>query len=209
MTALEFRAVIENVLQILIGCPLDFQPGTNSKQVRTWYFKSSAKNCPHHKGVFGHVTAYFGCIETQARGALHFHVILWGGITPKLLEEASSFPDICEHISKALDTMYTAEAPSEKLAEGFIIRRMKETVAGRSHLPCDSKIYPVMKHVPSPKSSKEVWQRYMWENILHTEIPVHSFTCKKTACRQAQMQGSILCRFKWENSTSYVGNASG
>ena len=31
--ALEFRALIENVLTILIGCPMDFQPGTNSKQV--------------------------------------------------------------------------------------------------------------------------------------------------------------------------------
>ena len=36
------------------------------------------------------MTAYFGCIETQACGALHFHVILWGGITPKLLEKAAN-----------------------------------------------------------------------------------------------------------------------
>ena len=49
--ACEFRAMVENILQILIGCPLDFQPGTNSKQVRTWYFKANAKNCPHHKGI--------------------------------------------------------------------------------------------------------------------------------------------------------------
>ena len=74
--ALEFRAIVENILSILIGCPLDFQPGTNSNQKRTWYFKSTAKKFPHHKGVFGYVTAYFGCIETHVRGALLFHVFL-------------------------------------------------------------------------------------------------------------------------------------
>ena len=100
--------------EILIGCPLDFQPGNNSKQVRTWYFKSSAKNSPHHKGVFGYVTSYFGCVEMQARGALHFHIIIWGGITPKLLEHASGFPDVCRSIENALDTMYCAEIPTSK-----------------------------------------------------------------------------------------------
>jgi hypothetical protein len=27
---------------------------------------------------------------------------LWGGITPNLLEKASGFPEICNHIQKAL-----------------------------------------------------------------------------------------------------------
>lgn len=64
--ACEFQAMMENVLEILIGCPLDFQPGNNSKKVRTWFFKSKAKNSPHHKGLFGYVSAFFGCVETQA-----------------------------------------------------------------------------------------------------------------------------------------------
>ena len=85
--ALQFRALMENILTILFGCPVDFQPGTNSKKVTTWFFKSKASNCPHHKGIFGQVTrSFFGCIETQARGALHFHIILWGGLEPKLLQ---------------------------------------------------------------------------------------------------------------------------
>ena len=36
----EFRSVLENVVQILLGCPLDFHPGTNSKRIRTWHFQS-------------------------------------------------------------------------------------------------------------------------------------------------------------------------
>ena len=109
--ALEFRAIVENVLQILIGCPLDFQPGTNSKQVRTWSFMSKASNSPHHKGVFGHTRAFFGCVETQARGALHFHAIIWGGIKPKLLEHATSIPAVCQAVQRALDKMFSAQIP--------------------------------------------------------------------------------------------------
>jgi hypothetical protein len=38
--ALEFQAMVENVVQILIGCPLDFQAGTGGGQKKTYYFKS-------------------------------------------------------------------------------------------------------------------------------------------------------------------------
>jgi hypothetical protein len=82
--AFKFHSMVENVLQILISCPLDFQPGTNSGQKCTWYFQSKACNSPHHKGILGHVTAFFGCVETQACGAQDFHIVLWGGIIPSL-----------------------------------------------------------------------------------------------------------------------------
>ena len=107
----EFRTMMENVVQILIGCPLNFQPSHNSGQKRTWYFKSRASNSPHHKGLFGYVTAHFGCIETQARGALHFHLVLWGGITPNLLEKGASFLDVCKSIEKAWNSMLVAHLP--------------------------------------------------------------------------------------------------
>ena len=122
--------MIENTLSILIGCPLDFQPGNCSKQVRSWYFKDKANNCPHQKGVFGYVTAYFGCIETQERGALHFHIIIWGGISPKLLEQAVYFPAVCDKIEHALDKMYCAELPKNLHLQHFLHSYMKETKEG-------------------------------------------------------------------------------
>ncbi|KAI6094775.1 hypothetical protein EV401DRAFT_2049176 [Pisolithus croceorrhizus] len=30
-----------------------------------------------HKGIFGHVNAYFGVVESQGWGSLHLHMLLW------------------------------------------------------------------------------------------------------------------------------------
>jgi hypothetical protein len=39
--------MVENFVQILIGCPLDFQAGTGGGQKKTYYFKSGSPN--NHK----------------------------------------------------------------------------------------------------------------------------------------------------------------
>ena len=193
--AVEFRAMIENVLQILIGCPLDFQPGTRSSQKRTWFFKSKANNCPHHKGIFGHVPAFFGCVETQARGSLHFHILLWGGITPKLLEKAASFPEICSVIQKTLDSMYSAEIPKTEHVKDILIQKMKKTQRGRSLLPAFTKMYPSMQHVPSPRT-KELWDTYFHRARFRSGgIHEHTFSCKQKPagahrCRNCRPAGN-------------------
>ena len=192
--ASEFLAVMEDILQVLIGCPLDFQPGSNSKQVRTWYFKAKSKNCPHHKGIFGHITAYFGCIETQARNALHFHLILWGGITPKLLQKATGFDELCTAIEEALDSMYSAEIPRNEHIKDLIYQKMKKTANGRSLIPNSYKIYPIMNKIPSPRNSSE-WIKYHDKTKAKVGIHSHTFTCKKPPsgrhrCRGARPSGT-------------------
>ena len=175
--ALEYQSLLENILRELIGVPLDFQAGDNSKRVRTWYFKSNASNCPHHKGVFGHITSYFGATETQDRGALHFHVILWGGVTPKLLENSVGLPTVCKHIQKALDSQYVASMPLEEHLKHLLFKSMKQTSLGRSLLPGVAKVYPSQLQVPLPSSSQQIWKQFMWINILRTGIHDHTFSC--------------------------------
>ena len=192
--AIEFRAIVENILTILIGCPLDYQPGNNSKQVRTWHFEAKATNSPYHKGIFGNVTAYFGCIETQARGALHFHAIIWGGINPKLLEQSAGFPALCETISKVLDSMHCAELPLSYHVKHFLTEKMKQSHQGREMLPESNKIYPSMQQVPSPTCENDHWNILSHQNILRTGMHKHSFTCKKPPagrcrCRMAYPAG--------------------
>ena len=79
--------------------------------MRTWDIHSKKENCPHHKGIFGHVTAVFGGNETQARGALHVHLLIFGGIAPKLLQSAAYVEAACIRVEAALDKMYVAELP--------------------------------------------------------------------------------------------------
>ena len=40
-------------------------------------------------GILGHVSAYFGTVESQGRGTLHLHPLLW-------LDGAPSADDMCE-----------------------------------------------------------------------------------------------------------------
>ena len=41
------------------------------------------------EGILGKIKAYYGVVEAQGRGALHFHVIVWtyGFIDPKTFKE--------------------------------------------------------------------------------------------------------------------------
>ena len=193
--AFQFRAMMENILTILFGCPVDVQPGTNSKKVTTWFFKATASNCPHHKGIFGEVRSFFGCIETQARGALHFHILLWGGLEPKLLQSAAYIPELCAQVEKALDSIYKAEIPLSMHVKDIIVRKMKHTPHGPQMLPKTSKAYPAMKHAPSILKSKQQWRQFFWDNVLKTGIHEHTFTCKKPPqgfhhCRTGKPSGS-------------------
>jgi hypothetical protein len=191
VVAREFQTLMENVLQILLGCPLNFSPTTNSRRNYTWHFQSKDPLCPYKKGVFGKLVGYFGCIETQGRGALHFHVVLFGGVTPKLLEESRGFEELCKSISKVLDNMYQSEIPRGKYLEWLIVRKMK--ASQNITLPPSNKCYPIMKDIPNYQTREE-WKQHMWENILQTGIHEHSFTCHKPPagcyhCRMAYGAG--------------------
>ena len=78
--------------------------------------------------------SFFGCIETQARGALHFHIILWGGLEPKLLQTAAYIPELCLQVEKALDETYKAEIPRDMHVKDIMIRKMKQTSHGPKNL---------------------------------------------------------------------------
>ena len=64
-------------------------------------------------GVAGTNIAYFGKTETTGRGSLHFHVVLWGGISPDLLELVSDMPEMCRRVGSILESMYSASLTKE------------------------------------------------------------------------------------------------
>ena len=62
--------------------------------------------------VFGKGLASFGCVEEQARGSLHFHVVYWGELTANLLQSAATYAVLLGAVAKALDGMVKAEVDS-------------------------------------------------------------------------------------------------
>ena len=173
----EYRRLVENVLGILVGIK-----NVNSYSRTTYYGDRKSK------GVFGNILAMHGVHETQVRGALHFHVILWGGITPKLLEGAAECQEVCDKVSKVLDTMYTAQLPRGLLLRYIIQQEMRKYSApGIDPKPVGPTIIPCC----IPVDGGVDLQKCSWLNCLGTNMHRHSSTCHK---RPGGCQGCQLAR---------------
>lgn len=77
---------------------------------------------PKHKdldgGVLGVVKAYYGCVESQGRGTLHCHMLVWleGGLNPnqikdKVLKEGEA--EFCTRLLAFLDDTISTEIPKD------------------------------------------------------------------------------------------------
>ena len=118
----ESKAMIQDVLTLLIGYPPEHFPsqydGVSVKKTR--YFKARGK------GVFGHTLAYFGMIEDHQKGTLHYHILLYGSLSPYLLHRFANIPQICDKISMALDSMFKAKLPIKKQVRHLIPKVFRE-----------------------------------------------------------------------------------
>ncbi|KAK4013695.1 hypothetical protein OUZ56_026247 [Daphnia magna] len=77
-----FRLLTETVFTTLLGTPTEH---------------SSKKTVPlpsRSSGVFGVPIASFGCVEEQARGSLHVHVVYWGSLPCQLLQNSAIYPEL-------------------------------------------------------------------------------------------------------------------
>ena len=140
------------------------------------------------KGALGKMVAHFGSIETQGRGALHYHAVVWTTLTPKLLETAADKNEFIEHIRSVIDSIVRAQIPLDVHEQA---KNDKENgkPATRFGLECP----------PLPRedeSDEEYFKRY--NDFVHKvartlQNHVHTETCKKYSagtrnCRLAMPQ---------------------
>ena len=74
--------------------------------------------------------AYIGVVKDHAKGTLHYHILLYGGLSPYLLQRFASLGQICNAISKALDEMYRSSLPEKSLYNSVMKRIMKRPYNG-------------------------------------------------------------------------------
>jgi hypothetical protein len=60
-------------------------------------------------GIIGKVFAFFGGKETQGRGTLHIHLLIWAALAPFLLQKCASDSDLINGIREVIESMVTAE----------------------------------------------------------------------------------------------------
>ena len=94
--ALVYRKIVNDILSILIG---------RSASAKRTDFVSWDNDST---GIMGTNLCCFGKTETTGRGSLHFHVVLWGGISPDILEIISDSTQLSRKVGSVLDSMYSA-----------------------------------------------------------------------------------------------------
>jgi hypothetical protein len=72
------------------------------------------------RGILGNVKFYYGCVETQERGALHFHVLIWIEGFPDTLarfDELLSNHGYAEQYGIFVDSIVKTQMPFDTVAE--------------------------------------------------------------------------------------------
>ena len=100
----ESKSLINLVCSLLIGAPPEhfFARSASKSSHKTKFFQET-------RGVIGHALGYIGVVEDHARGTLHYHLLIMGGLTPHLLQWFITTKEVCQQIEKVLDSIYLSE----------------------------------------------------------------------------------------------------
>ncbi|KAJ6436263.1 ATP-dependent DNA helicase PIF1 [Purpureocillium lavendulum] len=140
------------------------------------------------ESVFGRISHYFGAVETNERGALHVHGLLWLQGNARL---ASAFDDVSgqggdeykERIVRYVDSVFS-EGLQELDAEAFCAVQAERSVV--------ADISDKLAHAEQFSSSFEEEANFC---AGATQIHTHSATCVKYSLGKSKQKGA-LCRFK-------------
>ena len=104
----ESKCFIFDICSILLGLtPREFFGATEGFSLRrTWCSK-------HSKGIFGHNLGFIGVVEDHQKGTLHYHLLLYGGLSPYVLQRFVHIKRITDEIARTIDTMYRSKLPAE------------------------------------------------------------------------------------------------
>jgi hypothetical protein len=168
-----FSNLLQKLVENLFKCPL-------------WNIrKTGEKN--HQIGILGELQAYFIVIESQARGSLHAHALLWGTVPPKMIQRLIDHEPICNELNLMLDSMIRAYFP--------LACHSAEAERHFAQVPATSTF---LNPVPCPLRTPEQYYCHYYQAAIPTHVhsKLHAPTCHKgragkTSCRMGFPQGII------------------
>jgi hypothetical protein len=107
-----FNRMLATIWRVLFGLEPSHLNGKRTKRTSPLYASSP--------GLFGPLSAAFGCTEEQTRKELHHHVLGFGGMPRELMQ--SLFPKFISELGNILDTMIRAEVSTEVRIADVIMR---------------------------------------------------------------------------------------
>lgn len=122
-------------------------------------------------GIFGTPVSYYGVFETQGRGALHMHLLIWGSVSADVLKTAANDPILAEAVSKVWDSQISASIPLDTQLSGYK-RRIHKEAAPRYQMEDEPK--NVLEDI-------DIFHDYV-NQIAETYQThcIHTKTCQKT-----------------------------
>ena len=131
-------------------------------------------------GSFGTPIAFFAADESQGRGSLHMHAILWCGIPPDTIQKHINNKKIMEETIKVVDSMVRAYIPSDQVPENDDIDQQ----GSRQHFYTGECVPPLESCQAFTKFEERA---YAIAKMCNTHR--HSATCRKGKT------GRFGCRF--------------
>ena len=129
-------------------------------------------------GIFGDIAAYYGMVETQGRGTLHIHILLWiKNDLPKLqlFDTLQTDEDLKTKICEYLDSIIQSDIlPIPKCNEDYC-----------NYKTCDK----TMSYWPAPQMDVNFQHQaahMLYQAIRSYQFHLHTLSCKKndaTKCR--------------------------
>ena len=119
-------------------------------------------------GMIGKIHGAFGVNEAQARGALHMHLLIWGGLPPSLLHYSGSIPRLKHEIIKQLDLMLQAHLSPETHVQGML-----------SELKSITPIRPALIDCSNPYGNPLQFSKDVETIAITNNLHKHTKTCRK------------------------------
>ncbi|KIK18418.1 hypothetical protein PISMIDRAFT_109548 [Pisolithus microcarpus 441] len=132
------------------------------------------------KGIFGFVSAYFGVVESQGRGSLHLHILLWLNNVPTMQEMESLLTqtDFRDRAPTFIKANIRAYLPGLESADA--IRRIPNEVDVAYSWP------------PTPASANYDLQLSELERRVVRAKQLH--TCEARRCLIPSKNGQLICK---------------
>jgi hypothetical protein len=185
-----YKQLVINVLSILVGKTPGF--GQKAGTTRTTEFASWEEE--NLGAIIGTPLAYLGVNETTGGGSLHFHVVLWGGLSPDILEMVADMPELCKHVGSVLDSTYSATLPRDVHVRDLVRKDLKQNCDSSQAFKRRDAAASAMQVPPDPVEARDEFNDFTYCTVCGRNIHEHSHTCFKPpngfhGCRMCRPAG--------------------
>jgi hypothetical protein len=143
------------------------------------------------KGIFGHIAAYFGVVESQGRGTLHLHILLWLMNSPSIAEifELLKTEEFRSKVTEFIRTNIKGYAPGFESADTVkAIPRKTDVAYSRPPNPFPD----TAQDISSDAGDSYDARCQEFELKVARSKQVH--TCELRRCLKVDKRGGLVCK---------------